>query len=187
MGQLKINLKDNVPRSKSKVSEENARLQHVIYQVRLLSLTVRDHLVFHAARFISIMQSKHKCEEINESNLQVKILKEAIYESFLSWLIDKINLPSKNTYCLLYLAQYHGDQWNSNLLRRITQKSDNNQPERLILFFNVGKYHTETFIEEPYEKNNKYSACHYFLFIYIFFYPIKHIIGIRQVAAYHVN
>ena len=41
-----------------------------------------------------------------------------------------------------------------------------NLPEGLILFLNVGKYHTETFIGEFYHKNNKrYSACHYSLFV----------------------
>ena len=57
MRQLKINLKDNIPRSERELSEENAWLQHLIYQVRLVSPTVSDRLVFHAARFISVIQS----------------------------------------------------------------------------------------------------------------------------------
>ena len=60
MGQLSINLKDNIPRSKRELSEENAWLQHLIYELRLLSPTVRDRLVLHAARFISVIQSKHE-------------------------------------------------------------------------------------------------------------------------------
>ena len=167
MDQLKINLKDNIPRSKRELSEENAWLQHLIYQVRLLSPIVRDSLVLHATRFISMIQSKHEYEEINELNLQVNTLKELVgdrllSDSFLSWLINKINLQSENTYCLSYLEEYHGDQWYQNLLRRISRKFGSNLPKRLILFLNVGKYHTETFIGEFYDKNNKrYSACHY--------------------------
>ena len=60
MGQLNINLNDNIPRSKKELSEENAWLQHLIYELRLLFPTVRDYLVLHAARFISMMQSKHE-------------------------------------------------------------------------------------------------------------------------------
>ena len=174
MGQLSINLKGNIPRSKRELSEENAWLQHLIYEVRLLSPTVRDRLVLHAARFISMIQSRHDYEEVNELNLQVNTLKELVgnrllSDSFLSWLINKINLQSKNTYCLSYLEEYHGDQWNPNLLRRITRKFGSNLPERLILFLNLGKYHIETFIGEFYDKNNKrYSECHYSLFIYNF-------------------
>ena len=172
--QLKIHLKDNIPRSKKELSEENAWLQHLIYQVRLLSPIVRDSLVPHATRFKSLIQCKHEYEEINELNLQVNTLKELVgdrllSDSFLSWLINKINLQSENTYCLSYLEEYHGDPWNPNLLRRISRKFGSNLPERLILFLNVGKCHTETFIGEFYDKNNKrYSACHYSLFVYTF-------------------
>ena len=68
-----------------------------------------------------------------------------------------------------YIEEYHNDQWNSNLLRRISRKFGSNLPERLILFLNVGKYHTDTFIGEFYDKNNKgYSAYHYSLFVYNF-------------------
>ena len=110
-------MKDNIPRSKSELSKENAWLQHLIYQVRLLSPIVRDSLVLHATRFISMIQSKHEYEEINELNLQVNTLKELVgdrllSDSFLSWLINKINLQSENTYCLSYLEEYHGHQWN---------------------------------------------------------------------------
>ena len=67
-----------------------------------------------------------------------------------------------------YLEEY-GDQWNPNLLLRISEKFGSNLLERLILFLNVGKYYTETFIGDFYDKNNKrYSACHYSLFVYIF-------------------
>lgn len=70
--------------------------------------------------------------------------------------------------------------WNPNLLLRITLKLGSNLPERLLLL--LGKYHIESFIREVYDKNNKrYSACHYFLFIYTF-YPIKHITVIQQVG-----
>ena len=174
MNQLKINLKDNIPRSKRELSEENAWLQHLIYQVRLLFPIVRDSLVLHATRFISMIQSKHEYEEINELNLQVNTLKELVgdrllSDSFLSWLINKINLQSENTYCLSYLEEYHGDQLYQNLLRRISRKFGSNLQKILILFLNVGKYHTETFIGEFYDKNNKrYSACHYSLFVYNF-------------------
>ena len=173
MDQLKINLKDNIPRSKSELSEENAWLQHLIYQVRLLSPIVRDSLVLHATRFVSMIQSKHKYEETNELNLQVNTLKELVgdrllSDSFLSWLINKINLQCEKTYCLSYLEEY-GDQWNPNLLLRISEKFGSNLLERLILFLNVGKYYTETFIGDFYDKNNKrYSACHYSLFVYVF-------------------
>ena len=121
-----------------------------------------------------MIQSKHEYEEINELNFQVNTLKELVgnrlrSDSFLSWLINKINLQSKNTYYLSYLEEYHGDQWNPNLPCRITRKFSSYLPERLILFLKVGKYHTETFIGEFYYKNKKrYSACHYSLFIYIF-------------------
>ena len=113
--QLKINLKDNIPRSKRELSEENAWLQHLIYQVCLLSPVVRDRLVLHATRFISVIQSKHEYEEINELNLQVNTLKELVgnrllRDSFLFWLINDINLQSENTYCMSYLEEYHGDQ-----------------------------------------------------------------------------
>ena len=68
-----------------------------------------------------------------------------------------------------YIEEYQNDQWNSNLLRRISRKFGSNLPERLILFLNVGKYHTDTFIGEFYDKNNKgYSAYHYSLFVYNF-------------------
>ena len=51
----------------------------------------------------------------------------------------------------------------------MSRKFGSNLPERLILFLNVGKYHTETFIGEFYDKNNKlYSTCHYSLFVYNF-------------------
>ena len=135
---------------------------------------VRDSLVLHATRFISMIQSKHEYEEINELNLQLNTLKELVGDRLLSdffpsWLINKTNLQSENTYCLSYLEEYHGDQWNPNLLRRISRKCGSNLPERLILFLNVGKCHTETFIGEFYDKNNKrYSACHYSLFVYNF-------------------
>ena len=175
MDQLKFNLKDNIPRSKRELSEENAWLQHLIYQVRLLSPIVRDSLVLHATRFISVIQSKHEYEEINELNLQVNTLKELVGDRllsdfFLSWLINKkINLQSENTYCSSYFEEYHGDQWNPNLLGRISRKLGSNLPRRLILFLNVDKYHTETFIGEFYDKNNKrYSACHYSLVVYNF-------------------
>ena len=37
------------------------------------------------------------------------------------------------------------------------------------MFLNVGKNHTETFVGEFYDKNNKqYSVCHYSLFVYNF-------------------
>ena len=106
MDQLKINLKDNVPRSKRELFEENAWLHHLIYQVRLLSPIVRDSLVFRTTRFISMKQPIHEYEEINELNLQVNTLKELagdslLSDSFLSWLINKINLQSENIYCLL--------------------------------------------------------------------------------------
>ena len=69
------------------------------------------------------------------------------------------------------LEEYHGDQWNPNLLHRISKKISSNLPERLILFFNVGKYYTETFIGEFYDKNNKRcSAFHYSLFVYKFLF-----------------
>ena len=174
MDQLKINLNDNVPRSKRELSEENAWLQNLIYQVRLLSPIVRDSLVLHATTFISMIQSKHQYQEINELNLQLNTLKELVgdrllSDSFLSWLINKINLQSENPYCLPYLKEYHGDQWNTNLLRSISRKFGSNLPERLILFLNVGKYYTETFIGEFYDINNKrYSACRYSLFAYNF-------------------
>ena len=121
MEQLKINLKDNIPRSKGELSEENAWLQHLIYHVRLLSSIVRDSLVLHDTKFIPMIQSKHEYEEINELNLQVNTLKELVgdrllSDSFLSWLINKINLQSENTYCLSYLEEYHGDQFQSSIL-----------------------------------------------------------------------
>ena len=174
MDQLKINLKGNIPRSKGELSVENAWLQHLIYHVLLLSSIVRDSLVLHDTKFVPMIQSKHEYEEINELNLQVNTLEELVSDrllrdSFLSWLINKINLQSENTYCLSYLEEYHGDQWNPNLLRRISRKCGSNLPERLILFLNVGKCHTETFIGEFYDKNNKrYCACHYSLFVYNF-------------------
>ena len=121
-----------------------------------------------------MIQSKHEHEEINELKLQVNTMKELVgnrllSDSFLSWLINKINLQNENTYCLSYLEEYHGDQWNPNLLRRMSRKFGSNLPERLILFLNVGKYHTETFIGEFYDKNNKrYSVCHHSLFVYNF-------------------
>ena len=106
MDQLKINLKDNIPRSKRELFEENAWLHHLIYQVRLLSPIVRDSLVLRATRFISMKQPMHEYEEINELNLQVNTLKELagdrlLSDSFLSWLINKIKLQSENIYCLL--------------------------------------------------------------------------------------
>ena len=115
MDPLKINLKDNIPRSKRELCEENAWLQHLIHQVRLLSPIVRDSLVLHATRFISVIQSEHEYEEINELNRQENTLKEFVgdrllSDSFLSWLINKISLQSENTYCLSYLEEYHGDQ-----------------------------------------------------------------------------
>ena len=172
--QLKIHLKDNIPRSKKELSEENAWLQHLIYQVRLLSPIVRDSLVLHATRFISMIQSKHEYEEISKLNLQVNTLKELVgdrllSDSFLYWSINRINLQIENAYCLSYSEGYHDDQQNPNLLRRISRKFGSNFPERLILFLKVGEYHTETFIGEYYDKNNKrYSACHYSLFVYTF-------------------
>ena len=84
MDQSKINLKDNIPRSKRELSEENAWLQHLIYQVRLLSLIVRNCLVLHATRFIPIIQSKHEYKEINQLNLQVNTLKELVGNRLLS-------------------------------------------------------------------------------------------------------
>ena len=115
MDQLKINSKDNIPRSKRELSEENAWLQHLIYQARLLSPIAGDSLVLHATRFLSVIQSKHEYQEINELNLQVNTLKELVGDrllnnSFLSWLINKINLQSEDTYCLSYLEEYHGYQ-----------------------------------------------------------------------------
>ena len=97
MGQLKIDLKDNIPRSKRGLSKQNKWLQHLIYPVHLLSPIFRDSLVLHAARFMSMIQSKHEYEEINESYLQVNTLKELVgdrllNDSFLSWLISQINL-----------------------------------------------------------------------------------------------
>ena len=172
--QLKIHLKDNIPRSKKELSEENAWLQHLIYQVRLLSPIVRDSLVLHATRFISMIQSKHEYEEISKLNLQVNTLKELVgdrllSDSFLYWSINRINLQIENAYCLSYSEGYHDDQQNPNLLRRISRKFGSNFPERLILFLKVGEYHTKTFIGEYYDKNNKrYSACHYSLFVYTF-------------------
>ena len=172
--QLKIHLKDNIPRSKKELSEENAWLQHFTYQVRLLSPIVRDSLVLHATRFISMIQSKHEYEEISKLNLQVNTLKELVgdrllSDSFLYWSINRINLQIENAYCLSYSEGYHDDQQNPNLLRRISRKFGSNFPERLILFLKVGEYHTETFIGEYYDKNNKrYSACHYSLFVYTF-------------------
>ena len=174
MDQLKINLKDNIPKSKRELSEENTWLQYLIYQVRLLTPTVRDSLVLHASRFISMTQSNHEYEEINKLNLQVNTLKELIgdrllSDSFLSWLINRINLQIENTYCFSYSEEYHGDQWIPNLLGKTSRKFGSNFPERQILFLKVGKYHTETFIGEYYDKNNKrYSACHYSLFVYTF-------------------
>ena len=84
MDQLKINLKDNIPRRKRELSEESAWLQHLIYQVLLLSPIVRDSLVLHATRFISVIQSKHEYKEINELNLQVNTLKELVGDRLLS-------------------------------------------------------------------------------------------------------
>ena len=121
-----------------------------------------------------MIQSKHEYQEINELNLQVNTLKELVgdrllSDSFLSWLINKINLQNGNTYCLSHLEEYHGYQLNPSLLRRISRKFGSNLPEKLILFLNVGKYYTETFTGEFYDKNNKrYSACHYSLFVYNF-------------------
>ena len=94
MDQLKINLKDNIPRSKGELSEETAWLQHLIYQVRLLSPIVRDSLVLHPARFISMIQSNHEYTEIKELNLHVDTLKELVgdrllSDSFLSWWIKR--------------------------------------------------------------------------------------------------
>ena len=84
MDQLKINLKDNIPRSKREFFEENAWLQHLIYQFRLLSPIVRDSLVLHATRFILMIQSKHEYEEINELNLPVNTLKKIVGDRLLS-------------------------------------------------------------------------------------------------------
>ena len=94
-----------------------------------------------------MIQSKHEYEEINELNIQVNTLKELVgdrllSDPFLSWLISEINLQCENTYCSSYFEEYHGDQWNQNLLRRISRKFGSNLPRRLILFLNVGKYHT---------------------------------------------
>ena len=57
---------------------------------------VRDSLVLHATRFISMIQSKYEYQEITKLNLQVNSLKELVgdrllSDSFLSWLINKIN------------------------------------------------------------------------------------------------
>ena len=121
-----------------------------------------------------MIQSKHEYEEISKLNLQVNTLKELVgdrllSDSFLYWSINRINLQIENAYCLSYSEGYHDDQQNPNLLRRISRKFGSNFPERLILFLKVGEYHTETFIGEYYDKNNKrYSACHYSLFVYTF-------------------
>ena len=198
MDQLKINLKDNIHRSKRELAEENAWLHHLIYQVRLLSPIVRDSLVLHATRFISTTQSKPEYEEINELNIQVNTLKELVGDSlvilslvilsysFLSWLINKINLQSENTYCLSYLEEYHGDQWNPNLFRRISQKCDSNLPRRLILFLNI--YITLKPSLESFMVKIKNDIVHVTIpYLYTIFYPIKHIIVILQGGIYHVN
>ena len=84
MDQLKIYLKDKIPRSKRELSEENSWLQNLIYQVRLLSPIVRDSLVLHATTFISMIQSKHEYQETNELNLQLNTLKELVGDRLLS-------------------------------------------------------------------------------------------------------
>ena len=84
MNQLKINLKDNISRSKRELSEENAWLQHLIYRVRFLFPIVRDSLVLHTTRFKSMIQSKHEYEEINELNLLVNTRKELVGYRLLS-------------------------------------------------------------------------------------------------------
>ena len=175
MDQLKMNLKYNIRRSKRELFEESVWLQHLIYQVCLLSPTATNRLVLHATRFVSMIQFKHEYKIINKLNLQLTTLKKLVSSrlliniSFLSWLINKINMQSENTYCLSYLEEYHRNQWNPNFLRKISRKFGSNLPERLILFLNVGKYHTETFIEKFYDKNIKrYSACHYSLIAYNF-------------------
>ena len=102
-------------------------MQHLIYEGRLLYPIVRDRLFLHVTRFTLMIQSMDEYEEIDESNLQVNTLKELVgnrllSDSFLSWLINKINLQNGKTYCLSYLEEYYGNQWNPNLLSRISQK-----------------------------------------------------------------
>ena len=138
-----------------------------------------------------MIQSKHEYQETNELNLQLNTLKELVgdrllSDSFLSWLINKINLQSENTYCLSYLEEYHGDKWNPNLFRRISRKCDSNLPRRLILFLNI--YITLKHSLESFMVKIKNDIVHVTIpYLYTIFYPIKHIIVIQQVGIYHVN
>ena len=72
-----------------------------------------------------------------------------------------MNLQSEKTYSLSYLEKHRNGQEKPNLVRGISQRFGYNLPKRLIFPFNFsGKYHTETFITDSCDKNNKrYKAC----------------------------